>query len=178
MGITDKEQLESALQQLNSNMKKLAEVFQHNQRVFTGGFELVEMHHFVERRVLNDLFLGTVRFTDPVVDAEHPEEDPFAAYTDEEGYVHQPRPGRRNTSKIDWDWYYAEFKRCVKDDVAKGVLEFCDIKLKVPEPEAPAAPAEAASEAPPEGTTAVHTAPSPGDADFVFGGDYAGQQVG
>jgi hypothetical protein len=159
MGITDKEELERALHQLNSNMKKLAEVFQHNQKVFTGGFELVEMHHFVERRVLNDMFLGTVRFTDPVLEDGETADQAFA-------FPHSP--GRRAASRIDWDWYYAEFKRCVKDDVAKGVQEFCGIELKLPEP-APEKTEEAAA------PLVEHTAP---EVDMVFGGDYAGQQVG
>lgn len=164
MGITDKEELERALHQLNSNLKKLAEVFQHNQKVFTGGFELVEMHHFVQRRVLNDLFKGTVRFTDVLVPADMTVDALFDLAKHDPAF----KLARSADSKIDWDWYYAEFKRCVKDDVAKGVLEFCDITLKLPEPEVEQ---EKAAE-----PSAEHTVPE--GVDMVFGGDYAGQQVG
>jgi hypothetical protein len=169
MGITDKEELESALHQLNSNQKKLAEVFQHNQRVFTGGFELVEMHHFVERRVLNDMFKGIVRFTMPRLDEGQTVEKAFS-------YENGQLPVRTNLSEIDWDWYYGEFKRCVKDDVAKGVLEFCGIALKLPAVEEPAAAAPVPAQ---EEKSPVVTLPKAGakaDADFVFGGDYRASQ--
>lgn len=119
MGISDKEGLESALQQINGNQKKLTEIFQHNHQVYSGAFEITEMHQWVTRRVLNDMFVGKVKSAEAT-------------------------PG------IDWSWYYSELQRCCKDDVDKGLQEFCGI------------------------TFARALEPTPeGQPDFVFGGDNA-----
>jgi hypothetical protein len=64
------EQVNKAFQQLSDNQQKLAEACQTNFSAIRGGFELVDGHQFIFRRVLNDMVKGCVQTNETGVDFE------------------------------------------------------------------------------------------------------------
>lgn len=152
----------TAIQQLSTNQERLGNMLNNNQAALVRAFSMTDGHLYVLRAILTDVQRGTARLK-PM----HPDD---AAWL-------ETKPSDEEISRHVW---LAHTKDCVVD--YEWYYEQYNAKMKAAA-EAAAAAEEAAAEEAAKDASAKEPGPAaaegpdvPAD-DFVFGGDYAGQNA-
>lgn len=146
----------TAIQQLSTNQERLGNMLNNNQAALVRAFSMTDGHLYVLRAILTDVQRGTARLK-PM----HPDD---AAWL-------ETKPSDEEISRHVW---LAHTKDCVVD--YEWYYEQYNAKMKAAA-EAAAAAEATEDEAEKEPSPAAEESPVAQADDFVFGGDYAGQNT-